>query len=214
MKNKILLIILFSVITVGCTFWGVRGNGKIKTETRLIENFKRIDVSGSFTVKIQVGEQTSLKIKGEENLLPLIKTQVRGTTLILDTKKSLSPRKELLILVTTPELEGMDCAGANDILVEGIKTNSFEIDLSGACSIELNGIAEKFIADLSGAGSINAKNLEASKVYISVSGAASANVFAREFLDASVSGVGSIDFFGNPNKTNTNVSGVGSINRK
>jgi hypothetical protein len=214
MKNKILPIMLLSLFTVGCTFWGVRGNGKIKSETRSIENFRRIDVSGCFTVKVQVGEQTSLKIKGEENLLPLIKTHVRGNTLILDTKKNLSPRKELLILITTPELENLDCSGANDILVEGIKTNSFEVDLSGACSIDLIGLTEKFIADLSGAGSINAKNLEASRVYISVSGAASANVFAKEFLDASVSGVGSIDYYGNPKSTNTSVSGIGSISRK
>ena len=58
------------------------------------------------------------------------------------------------------------------------------------------------------------KRLRARRVSISVSGAASADVYAREYLDASVSGVGSIDFYGNPDKTNTSVSGVGSITRK
>lgn len=214
MKLRIFVLFLITLVTASCTFWGVRGNGRVKSETRSISEFNSIDISGGFSIKVKVGESTSLRIKGEENLLPLVKTYIKGDRLIIDTKKSLSPRKELLIIITTPQLESLDCSGANDIEVEGINSNTFDLELSGACSIELSGYADKFRADLSGAGSIDAKNLESKKVYVSVSGAASANVFASEYLDASVSGVGSINFYGNPQSTNTNVSGVGSITRK
>jgi hypothetical protein len=73
---------------------------------------------------------------------------------------------------------------------------------------------DRLRAELSGAGNIDARELKAKEVRVSVSGAASADVYAKEYLDASVSGVGSIDYYGNPAKVKTDVSGVGSISRK
>lgn len=209
------MIILAGILVTGCSYWGgVRGNGKIKSETRKITEFNKIEASGAYSIKVVVGEQPSIKIKAEENLLPLIRTYVKGKRLIIDNKKNLSPRKELLIEITTNELISIECSGANDITVNGIDTDRFEVDLSGAGSIELNGESDQFYGDLSGAGNINARNLISNKVYISVSGAASASVYAKEFLDASVSGVGSIEYFGDPKETKSNVSGIGSITRK
>jgi len=215
MKLRVIMMFLIaSVAITSCSFWGVRGNGRVKTENRNVSEFTKIDASGAYSIKIKVGESASIRIKAEENLLPLIRTRIKGNTLVIDNKKNLSPRKELLIEITTKDLNSIDCSGANDIEVVGIDTEKFEVDLSGAGSIELEGKADKFYGDLSGAGSINARSLIANKVYISVSGAASAVVHAKEFLDASVSGVGSIDYYGDPQNTKTNVSGVGSITRK
>lgn len=215
MKLKIsFILILTGFLFSSCTFWGVRGNGKVKSESRTVNEFYSIDASGAYTIKVRVGETQSIRIKAEENLLPLIRTTVKGHTLVIENKKNLSPRKEILLEITTTELTSIDCSGANDIEVAGINSDRFEIDLSGAGSIKLEGTADQFYADLSGAGSIDARSLIARKVFISVSGAASANVYAKEYLDASVSGVGSIDYYGDPKNTKTDVSGVGSISRK
>lgn len=215
MKLKITaLILLGAILLTGCGFWGVRGSGKVVDETRSIRDFSSLDASGAYTIKIIVGENASLKISAEENLLKYIRTEVRGNTLVIDSKKNISPRKEIKIYVTTPYLNSIDCSGANTIYAKGINTDQFEVDLSGAGSIDLEGTAKYVNAGISGAGHIDAKNLKAKKIYISVSGAASAKVYASEYLDASVSGVGSIDYYGNPEKTKTDISGVGSINRK
>ncbi len=215
MKLKLITGILLIVIGVtGCSFWGVRGSGKLKTEERKISEFSRIEASGAFSVKVKVGQPPSIKIQAEDNLLSLIKTYVKGKSLIIDTKKNISPRKEIVIYVTTNNLEGIECSGANDIKADGIKCRDFYVDLSGAGSVNLYGDCEKVHAEISGAGNIDAKHLKADHVFISVSGAASAIVYARKYLDASVSGVGSIEYYGDPQETNTNVSGVGSITRK
>jgi hypothetical protein len=214
-KSKIIIFVtLLGFVVSGCGFWGIRGNGRVKDETRTIEDFQRIQAGGAFTIKINVGQPTTLKISAEDNLLGYIKTNVKGNTLIIDTRKNISPRKEILIEITTPELVVVDASGANNITVHGIKGTHFNVDLSGAGNISLSGVVEKFNAELSGAGNINAKELKAKVVHVSVSGAASADVYAKESLDASVSGVGSIDYYGNPPDTKTNVSGVGSISRK
>lgn len=215
MKTRFILAILTIFIAFyGCSVWGVRGNGRIKDQNRNVSEFNRIDAGGAFTIKVEVGKAPSVRIAAEENLLGYIRTSVKGNTLVIDTKKNLSPRKEIKILITTPSLSYIEASGANDIRIIGIKGDSFEANLSGAGTLDLSGEAKRFDADLSGAGTINAKDLIARNVSISVSGAASAEVFAKETLDASVSGVGSISYYGNPENTKTTVSGVGSINRK
>jgi len=215
MKTKIILLAtLIGFIVSSCGFWGIRGNGRVKEEKRTIEDFQRIQAGGAFTIKIHVGQPTSLKITAEDNLLGYIKTNVKGNTLIINTRKSISPRKEIFIDITTPELDFINASGANNITVGGIKGSQFDVDLSGAGNINLSGEVDKFKAELSGAGNINAKELKAQNVRVSVSGAASADIYAKQSLEASVSGVGSINYYGNPPDTKTNVSGVGSISRK
>lgn len=215
MKSKIILILLIAAsLFSGCSVWGVRGNGKIKNQKRDVAEFSRIEAGGAFSIRVVVGKPVSLKISAEENLLPLIKTSVSGKTLHIGSKKNLSPRKEIILEITTPTLRSIDVSGANNVHVKNIDTEEFDVELSGAGNIDLDGIVDKLSAELSGAGNIDARYLKANEVYISVSGAASADVFAKRYLDASVSGVGSIDYYGDPEKTKTNVSGVGSITRK
>ena len=214
-KSKIILLVtLIAFVVTGCGFWGIRGNGRVKEEKRTIEDFQRIEAGGAFTIKVNVGQPTSLKITAEDNLLGYIKTNIKGNTLKIDTRRNISPRKKILIEITTPELDFINASGANNITVIGIKGSEFDASLSGAGNISLAGEVEKFKAELSGAGNINAKDLKATDVRVSVSGAASADVYAKESLEASVSGVGSVDYYGNPAETKTNVSGVGSISRK
>ena len=215
MKIRTLILILIAgAAFTSCSVWGVRGNGRVREENRNITEFTRLEAGGAYSIKVYVGKTASLKISAEENLLPLIKTTVRGNTLSIETKKSLSPRKEIRIILTTPNLTSLEVSGANNVEAYGINCDEFDAELSGAGSVDLEGKAERFRAELSGAGNINAKNLKAKDVSVSVSGAASADVYAKESLDASVSGVGSIDYYGDPMKTKTNVSGVGSISRK
>jgi hypothetical protein len=215
MKTKIIsAVLLISIILSGCGFWGVRGNGKLKDETRKIMEFNRIDAGGAFTIIIKVGQSPSVKITGEENLLSYIRTNVRGNTLVIDTKKSISPRKEIVIHITTPKLESIDASGANNVIADGISAEEFEVSLSGAGTIDIKGESLKLKAEISGAGTIDAKDLKAEDVKISVSGAANAEVYASKSINATVSGVGSINYYGDPKDVKTNVSGVGSISRK
>ena len=63
MKTKITLIIsLVAFIVSGCGFWGVRGNGRVKDQSRTIMEFDKIDAGGAFTLKVKVGPSPSLKI--------------------------------------------------------------------------------------------------------------------------------------------------------
>ena len=214
MKKYYLLSFLLTIpLLFSCSFNGIRGNGNIVNEEREISQFNKIDVSGRFDVDIEVGKSVSLVITAEDNLLKYIKTKVRNNTLIITTKENLHPRDDLVLKITTPKLNEIDCSGANDLTIANVKTDKFSIDLSGAGSIEINGKAKKFYIDISGAADLDASEFIVEDVKIDISGAASADVYASKSLYAEVSGASSIKLYGNAEDVKTDISGIGSFSR-
>ena len=74
------------------------------------------------------------------------------------------------------------------------------VEESGSCSINLNGQAEKAKYDISGASSLNAKNLIAEEVMVEVSGVSKAVVFAAQHLEWSASGMANVTYYGSPKR--------------
>ena len=214
MRRTYIFIILFAAFLAGCRHWGIRGSGDLAEETREIEQFSKIEVAGAFSVDVTVGESTSLKIETDDNLLKYVRTRTHGDKLIIDTKKDISPKSKLKVTISTQELTSIDASGANSLNVKGISTEKFYVDLSGACSADLEGCVDNLTIDISGAGSCDARELIAVNVKVDLSGASNADVYASESLDADISGVGNLDFYGDPKNVKSDVSGIGSIDRK
>ena len=74
------------------------------------------------------------------------------------------------------------------------------VEESGSCSINLKGKAEKAKYDISGASSLNAKNLIAEEVMVEVSGVSKAVVFAAQHLEWSASGMAYVTYYGSPKR--------------
>ncbi len=214
MKLKILFVTLLLITFSACNYWGVRGNGDFTNEVRDIKEFDEIEVSGAFVVYVRVGDEPSLEVDADDNLLRLITTKVRGNKLIIEQRKNLRSSRDIVVRVSTPDLNEVGASGANEIFVKGINSRDFKVSMSGACEFEADGETQFLDVDISGAGYVNTKDLYADEVKIDISGAASADVYASDFLDAQVSGAGSINYYGDPNDVRSDISGAASINRK
>ena len=196
MNTKIIFLLICSFAFVSCKLTGVKGNGDLTNEIREVDSFEKVDVSGNYEVEIMVGEPTQLKIIAESNLLRYIKTKVKRNTLYISTKENLRPREDLKILISCPELNAIECSGVNDILADGIDSENFDIDLSGAGSIKISGETEYLKIEVSGAADLMARHFLTENVRIDVSGAANAEVYASNSCDAEVSGAGYIELYG------------------
>lgn len=212
-------IILFSglillVLFVGCRERGVKGSGNLKTETRQIDDFDELAVSGAYNIEIEVGPETSCEISAEDNLLTYITTEVINGKLVIENSRSISPKRKIRITLQTPSLELIEGSGISNVYVSGIDERIFNLDLSGAGFIELYGKVEQFNAELSGAGRLEAIELFSRFVNIDASGASSAEIYVSESLVADLSGVGNIEYYGDPQDVKTNISGIGRIVRR
>lgn len=212
MTGRRLILVVVAALATGCPqLEGVKGNGQIKSETREVKAFEWVEGGGAYTLTVEVGAPARLELRTDENLLPLVETKVSGGRLAIRTLKNLRPTKGVEVTVATPKLRGLTIGGAVKGKVSGVDSERFSLKLSGAGSVELGGKAGELELSLSGAGSVRARGLEAKRATVRSSGAGSVQVFASESLEIDVSGVGSVTYFGKPEKIKKTVSGVGSI---
>ena len=186
----------------------------MKLDKRSVPAFTAVDISGAYEVEIVAQKEQSVEIEGDDNLLPLIKTEVRNGVLKISNEKSLSTRNKIRLRISVQQLDGIETSGLSNIVATNVKSDEFKIDTSGASELKVSGEAKSVSIDSSGAGNIDTKDLRAEKVNVSSSGAATAEVYATEELTASVSGGGNVDYYGNPKTVKEDKSGAGTITKR
>jgi hypothetical protein len=214
MKKATLFLSFALLILSGCKFGGVTGSGASKVDKRSVPAFTAVDISGAYEVEIVAQKEQSFEIEGDDNLLPLIKTEVRDGVLVVKNDKSISSKSKLRLRIAVQKLDGIETSGASDIVATNVKSDEFKIGTSGASELKISGEAKTLSIDSSGAGTIDTKDLHAEKVNVTLSGAATAEVYASEELSASVSGAGNVDYYGNPKNVREDKSGAGAITKR
>lgn len=242
MKKSMILIL--AGLLVSCNLsgqWGkrVKGNGEMTTETRSVGAYDAVSLSGWFDVELVAGNEGTLTLEGEENLLEHVITQVKNGKLVIKTEQgyNLQPSswKSGGITITVPveDIHGVSLSGSGDIVgktllradhfetgMSGsgditleVAAREVEASLSGSGDINLSGTASRLEVRVSGSGDVRAFDLEADHVDATVSGSADIQVTAKESLEARVSGSGDINYKGNPTKVDAKTSGSGDITR-
>lgn len=219
MKSLVILFCtLFCFMLIGCDSLGgkdkVRGSGNAKTETRELTPFTAIEVRCFGTLNVTAQGQRSLSISSDDNIVPLITTEVRNNILYINSTKEYEPKSKLQIDITAPELERFVFAGAGEVSLANIKNNRLEVTVSGAGRLTASGETKEADITLSGAGSIDARNLLADITKANSTGVGMMEVYAREQLDANTSGVGAISYYGHPKSVNKHIGGIGTITEK
>ena len=209
------------------------GKGEIIEDRRSLDDFSSVSSSILADLEIEKSTDYAVEIKGYQNLMRKIKTNVRNGRLYIDINGRYKTRKRLKITVYTPELEKISLSGAGkaevsdffrgdklnihlsgvaSIKAPDIKYDRVNCNVSGSGSVTLGGEAELLEADISGVGSVHAYELSVEDCKASVSGAGNVYCNPEESLKASVSGVGSVHYKGNPD-VNKSVSGAGKVKR-
>lgn len=238
MKHTLLAILLL-LTTVTLHGQRRRGNGTIVTDTRPIENFTQLKVSGAFDVQITTENSAVIKITTDENLLPYIVTKVNAAgELSIRRKKGviLKPSKGRSISIEIPHraLSKIALSGSGSISsgkdIETSATNihlsgsgsidllllntSTEVNNSGSGSVRLSGSTQKLEATQSGSGAVILDQLVAEDAHVHLAGSGEIRLWAAKVLDAAVSGSGRIRYKDTPTaKIKSKIVGSGSIRK-
>lgn len=176
----------------------VNGSGNIVTEQRDVSEFSRVSVGGVFKAEITAGQNFSVTVEADDNLLPLIETEVRGDTLSISTDSRLRSDRPILVRVTAPNIAEVEASGAADVSVSGVHNEMLSLSLSGASKMNAAGDTGQFFAEISGASSLTAFDLSARSARVRTSGASRSQVNAAEDLFADASGASTILYKGSP----------------
>ena len=200
------------LLFAGCHV-GVKGSGVRKTERRELPAFTSIETVGAFEVTVTCQKSASFEIEADDNILPLVGTEVNGGVLRVTTKQSYYSGGGIEVRITVPNLESVRSTGAGKFRVSDVKNDNFEIHSTGAAQVSVSGQSKSVKISSTGAGKIDAHNLRANNAEVDVTGAATADVYVTDQLDVTVSGAGRVTYSGNP-KVNKHINGAGHVTKK
>lgn len=196
---------------ISMSFGKVQGSGNFVTEKRIVSSFKNVDISGIFEVEITAQKDFSVEVEADDNLLSLIKTQVSGDTLSIESDKKFSSNQRVKIRISAPDIENLDVSGVSNTNLSNLNNQSLKIDSSGASKINVAGRTDRLVIDSSGASRIDTQSLEASDVSIEARGASQINVDVSDVLSADLSGASHVNYSGNPTEINKKTSGASCL---
>lgn len=217
---------------VGCGP-GVTGNGVIKTETRDPGAFEAVHVGSGIEADVTLGAVTSVVFEADENLLPLITTEVKEGALVVGLKPAwmVSPTKPIRAHLVTPRLIAADASGGAKVdapaseapeftanasggarlSVCGLKTDRVVAVSSGGATVSLCGTTLELKVDASGGAIVFAEGLTADAVRLNASGGAMGKVFAVNAVTGVLSGGASFTVLGNPATRQLELSGGATV---
>lgn len=103
-------------------------------------------------------------------------------------------------------------SGLGNLSINNLDCGSLETRISGRGDISLSGRAEHQNIRISGSADYDAPNLESSSARIAISGQGNATVRVQEDLDITISGLGQVNYYGQP-KIRQVISGMGKSKR-
>lgn len=201
---------------------------ELKKETRELEEFNTINMRGIGKLFIEQGKDYRVTIQGDEIALQRITTQIKDGKLVIDVGRDWIEKisagfdflsvHDIRIDVTVKALKELEVAGAADIEVNHIRTDSLTLKLIGASNVKvmdlkastlhteipgagkirIDGTVKDQTIMLAGAANFSGHELESKTARVTLSGVGSAQLWVTDELDVSIAGVGSVEYFGFP----------------
>lgn len=216
MKKLLSLSVLALLFTAACHHARgpeVKGSGNRQTQTRQVSPFTAISTEGAFTIEVVCQKDVGLEIEGDDNVLPLVTSEVRGNVLHLKNTNSYSVDQPLVIKISVPNLEGLSVNGAGKFEITRMNNDRFEIDANGAPSINVSGSTKLIDIDTNGAAKIDTHNLRAARAVVDSKGVSKIDLGVSDQLDVTVSGPSQVTYRGDP-VVNKTINGPGRVEKR
>ena len=165
------------------------------------------------TSSFAIGPEPRVEITGDDNIVPLITSDVHGDRLEIGTRKSFRPSVHLIARITVPRLTGIGLIGSGDITAHGVQSDRLGVTLSGSGTIRADGTAHEARVELTGSGTVALDQLAAERAAVTVSGSGDVAVAAGKALDVTITGSGDVTYRGDP-ELKKQVTGSGSVKKR
>lgn len=235
---SLLAALLFTSCAIDFNMGQIRGNGNVVEENLNISNdFDRIHAANGWEVILEKGDDISVRLEADENLVDAAEIYVKNNTLKIYCENNIgrATSKKVFVtyienlseikassgahLLTSHTLKGerlaIDVSSGGYIKTDAVVRN-IDTDVSSGGSVKLSGSTESLEVDVSSGGTINAQDLRAKYADASASSGGAIDVYVTDRLKARASSGGDIDYWGNPeevDKPKKSMSG-GSVSSK
>jgi hypothetical protein len=168
-------VLVAALLLGGCGLGLVVGSGNTVTEERDISNVEGVALSFIGDLRITQGSEEKLVITGDDNVLPLITTEVRDGVLTIGSRSTLGIPMvtQLRYDLTVRDLSSLRLSGAGNAEMDGLETGDLAVTVSGAGNLAIKDLqANRVTARLSGVGNVELSG-KAARQAVTLSGAGS-----------------------------------------
>ncbi len=242
MKTKkifsVLALVLVGLSLSACQFTVIRGSGNLVSESREVSGFGKVRLDGAGRLFITQGEEESLEIEAEDNLMDKLTSDVEDGTLVLGYEEkpwrtTVIPTNGITYTLTVKDLTGVTFNGAGDLEMAALETSSLDVEINGAGQLSIDELtAENLMVHIAGtstisvsgqvstqevvidgAGNYKAEDLKTESTSIEINGIGNAIVWAIDTLEINIDGGGTVNYYGTPSVTQ-DINGLGDINNR
>jgi hypothetical protein len=191
----------------------VEGDGIAARDQRMVGTVNGLDVNGSIVVDVRVGPATSLVVEADSNLLPLIRTDVRGDTLNIYTDRSYRSRNPVHVIYTVPRLSDLRQNGSGRVAVEGLNGAPLTLRRNGSGAVALSGQVASLDIESNGSGSLDAGRLQSASARLSLTGSGRLDVgpVRGDYAIVNLNGSGQLHVSGAVHSLTARANGSGQL---
>lgn len=235
-SNKILLG-LFIAILIGITAMmlflksslqsgGLSGDGNVKEIIREIGVFQELELQSRARVYITQDEKHQLRIVADSNIIPYIRTDIRGKALKIYSDTFIVDAERFDLYLSAKEINEIDLERGARLYTENqlqsetleldisagskaemtIHVNRLECSLSAGSKCELSGYSDFVDIDASAGSIVNAYHLTINECKVDASSGSMLKLNVKEKLMAVASSGSNIKYRGNPEVDKIDIS--------
>lgn len=156
----------------------VMGSGTAREEVREFSDVTRVSVHGEGLLVLAQGNDPSLVISADDNIVSLLRSDVARGVLVLGPEDGVEVDSDAPIVytLTLPRIEGVETSGATVAEVGPFTSTRVSLRTSGASRAQFESVeAERVDAESSGASSLDA-TVESSVAHVVISGSSSVSL--------------------------------------
>ena len=195
LKVHVLLFVMF--LSVNSFAQSVKGSGNvIKDENRKIGAFTKIHVASGIDGYVKIGNENKVVLEADDNIINLIKTEVKDGTLKVYVDKNVKKAKKMKAYITAKSIEGLYASSGADLIVEStIKGKKLSCKASSGADLHLSAEVDNFNGSASSGADIEIKSLKAKTTNLKASSGADLDISSgsTQSLNVSASSSGDID---------------------
>lgn len=211
----------------------LKGSGNIIQEERQLPLINKISVSDNFDIDVTIEEKqiasgtpTQLVINSDDNLLPLIETEVKENTLFVRFKNEgnkdpllplsfkntlIHTKKNPSIHITLSSLNEILLRGSSKIHVKNLNEKHLSLITHGSSSSKISGNVGQLTTKMSGSSELDARELICEQIEFKASGSTRSTLNVRNSLNGHASGAAKIVCYGKPSSQKVELNGASEL---
>jgi hypothetical protein len=231
----LMLVVLTLWGAGGCTGDIINGSGNLTTETHDLRDFSRIEAHSGFELEVTMSATFSIEITADDNVQEYIEVAQSGDTLSIRLRGTrFYNAVTLRARVTMPNLYQIELSGGSQATVTGfssshdfkaelsggsqlsgdVSAGDAEFELSGGSQLEMEGSGEDLFIDASGGSRLDMEDFPIDDASISLSGGGRATINISGTLNVELSGGSRVEYVGEPDLGDLELSGDSKVIEK